>query len=782
MGKRRLIDLQWPAGGLDASAPYAKQQPYFAPRAQNVRPEGTLENRLRGGSRPGLGKAFYSELGSGAKVRMLEPLTYVSTSKWKLYQDDFDGTSLGGDWTAASWCDAAPGIAPDDFGNVATTNTHVGAVLDDMSQNSSSQYEIGIFVVPQAGEHYGSYEIYGRMNTTTPVVTTDGFLATLTMTDGAGTFSGNLKTYKAGVLQNTRTFTATASPLGYAPSGWFKVLVNGNNVTVTFLENTLLTSTDISADLGASANHRVGFGMNCTDAGGIMLTETFRLLYYTSAQEEASRELLCASANGTLYVEGFAALAAVSSNLTLATNHRIEAKDFLQKLYIADWGGPIIDTTVTVSGADAAITGVTTSLVNKYDFVVRLYTCTGPTAGVYAIDTVGTNTIKLTSSPGDGTCSARVERALKVYDPAAATLTVLAATSAKGEVPLGAKHLAIYRSRLCLAKDHVCYQSRVDDPQDWLYSDEDVEGAVATTATDSERGQIGDIITALIPVGDDYMVYGCQNSIYVQVGDVQLGGEIANVTREHGILENAWCLGPAGEVFYLSHLGLYMLPAGSGRAAPVAISKDRLPKELAGVNTEIYEVCMRWDTIDEGLHIYLTSKTESSARYHWWLDWGTKSFWPVAVPADFEPYSITTYRGWLVPQSSVILGCRDGYLRYYADGFETDETTDITSYLDFGPFYCGTQYNDGRVDELVGVMARDSGPVTWSVRVGEESQGAVINETNHATGTFSAGLNYRVHPRARGGAAVVRLTGTGGRRWAFERMGALLTVLGLQRK
>jgi len=50
----RVLDIQFPAGGLNKALAYQQQPPYTTISAMNVKPRETYEGRLRGGSRPGL--------------------------------------------------------------------------------------------------------------------------------------------------------------------------------------------------------------------------------------------------------------------------------------------------------------------------------------------------------------------------------------------------------------------------------------------------------------------------------------------------------------------------------------------------------------------------------------------------------------------------------------------------------------------------------------------------------------------------------------------------------
>lgn len=57
------LSLRFPVGGLSERYGYQDQPPYTSPRLENVRAADTLENRERGGSRPGLRRQFDTALG-----------------------------------------------------------------------------------------------------------------------------------------------------------------------------------------------------------------------------------------------------------------------------------------------------------------------------------------------------------------------------------------------------------------------------------------------------------------------------------------------------------------------------------------------------------------------------------------------------------------------------------------------------------------------------------------------------------------------------------------------
>lgn len=780
MVKKSLLNLQFPHAGLDRGSSYRDQPPYSAPDCCNVQSEESIEGRQRGGSRPGLGKSFDTRLGDTAnrKIRMLAPLTVVRNDGFTVWSDWFQGNDIGDVWGAASWVGYLPSLLPENIASASYTE-EVGAVHDGLDIDSSSVYELAIFIVPWDNAHHGSFRIYGRLNGTTPDVTTDGFEAELTMTGSEGHWTGKLTVYNA-ETPTEYIFTAGSSDLGYAPSGWFKVLISDTDNIKCFWNGNTLVNQDCT--FGGNAEHLFGFGMNCTVEDGFCLVDGYRVQYYTDDSNDRSRILTIASANGSLYEEGFIGnLDEVSTNLSLASDRRIDAAQRAQILYIADHGHPLIDTSASVSGTTLTADDISSSTVNAYDCVVEISNVTGATvAGVYTIASVGEGTLTLDSAPGDGNCKTRIERGLKKYDPSTQTLSLLLADTDKGMIPVGCPHICTYRDRLVLAQNHIVYYSRMSDFADWDYGQDPDDIGKAYISTSSEAGQIGDIITALIPFTDDYLIFGCKSSIWVQIGDLADGGSIENITNDTSVvMRGAWTVGPGGSVFFLGPDGIYYMAPGAS-PVPENISKKRLPRELRDINENTYQIAMAYDNRRNGIHIYLTPET-ATGRKHFFFSSTYNAFWPVALNADHDPTSImptTSFDG-----ASVLLGCRDGYVRNFNEMYETDDGTEISSYVDYGPFNLGSDYESGMLHDIIGVLGQNSGDVTWSVRLGDSSEEAADSTTNFTTGTWSAGRNNNVYVRGYGQSAVLRVSAKSGtmRKWAIERIAAIASKQGMAR-
>jgi len=772
--KRKQIRLDFPFGGLNRKASYQSQAPYTSPSALNVRLRESLEGRERGGSRPGLVASHSESLGS--EVRMLAPMQLALGDGFTNFSDSFSGLSLAEGWSQASWADDVPSILPSSIASVDTSIDAGEAILDALSIDTSESYAVEVYFVPWAGEWHGKYRLYLRLDDTTPDIETDGVVIELTQTGATGAYTATLTSYLAGVDTVVDTATATVD---VKPS-WLTATVSGTTVTV-YWQGTEIMSGTADAHTGV----RVGFGMECTEDGGLCLANTFRVQYYSTGSVPVTRSMLYASAGGDLWYESaYGHMTVIASDLTVRDDTLLLGVQSGQKLYIADYGD------VVATGTDGAVSGATldsdtyadwTTLgILPDDMVVVISNGTGATVdGTYTIASVAAGAVTLDDAPGDGTCSFRIERAPKVLDPATNTLSIMAATA--GQVPTGCPIIANYLNRTVFAgaetAPHVWYMSRVNDELDWDYAEEDEEAAVAGTS--STAGMPGDPITAWIVGSDDYSIIGCRNNLWRMRGDPASGGTLDAISHTIGIIgPKAWCLGPSGELIFLSLDGVYSLAPG-GDTFPEPLSRDTLPREFLNIDANQVNAQLEYDTHGRGVHIYLTTEP-SNTRVHWWMDLSYKSFWPVSLDADYEPTCTCVYQGSAIEDSGVILGCRDGTLRRYNDLAETDDGTAFDSYAMIGPIALASEGVSGRLMSIDATLDNYSGDVEWEVTCGNTAEAAVLAAASDS-GTWSAGLNATARPACSGQALTLTLTGESGRSWAMESVVAVRRDAGPRR-
>lgn len=789
MAKQALLDFLWPMAGLNRRFGYQTQPPYSAADALNVQPD-SQGWRQRGGSRQGLGPAFRPQL--GGPIRLLHTLEHIERSGYTFWADDFQTVSLGSVWSPASW--SAGTLTVNDGLCVAKTAGAVHAVVradHDPAIDDTNAYLVEMFLVPEGDRQNGTFHLYSRMDAGLDY-TANGMSASLTMVGDTGIVTGDLKVYSSSTLQATYPFTSYNTR--FAGAGWFTVKIEGEQVTVSFRDYTLL-SVDVTGD-SIGAGTRWGFGL--TPVAGDCSVDSVRCQYdKVGNNQEARRNKLVVSAGGKLYVEKYLGeLARVNTSRTLADDRVLSAATRTQKLYIADYSDPKAEYT---NGARASfnnrisspsIADWTTLGISAADDVLVIHSAgAGVTEGVYAIQSVLPNYLQTTTdiftAATPGSFSFRVIRGPKVYDPATDTLSIWTASSGKGAVPPGNPIITTWRDRVILAGDvsapQIIYASRQSDPNDFDYGATDSQRAWATPT--NLAGQIGEPITALIPHNDVCLLIGCKYSIWIMRGDISYGGQIDNITHQVGVVDkHAWCHTPNYVCVFLSFDGVYMIGEGCQGGPLESFSRERVPAELLNIDPELHHVSMAYDMLNRGIHLYVTRKDGGQMR-HWWLDWETRSIWPWQLTTDHEPLVCRSYNSFHADDSAVLLGSRDGQVRrYHRHQNQDDDGTAISSFVLLGPFNLGGgNYFEGLVADLFASLPGDMGRVRYELYVGQSHEEAYrryqINDHAYC-GTWKPGINPSVHPRIRSGAMFMKLIGLDARPWAVEEITARIRNVG----
>ncbi len=778
MGQRRRKNIQFPLGGLDRRGAYRSQAPYTTMDCLNVRPKASIAGRERGGSRPGLVLSHIDDLGS--EVRFLEPMILSLGDGFTAYSDTFSGTAIGDEWTQASWSSDVPAILPTALASIDTSVADAAVVRDALLIDTSEVYTVEMFIVPWNGEHHGNYQLFFRMNDATPDSTDEGVVIELIMTGSSGAYSGTAVSLVGGT---PTSYDLSSGSLGRAIPGWLTAQITSDTLVVYWNGVEILDQLLPTSHTGK----RIGFGLECTEAGGLCLANTFRAQYYSTGTVDSLRTKLIASSGGNLYQENlYGRMTQVSSDLSVRSDVSLSVDQAGQKLYIADYGE------LRVTGTDGAVTGTDlddvgddhdwdTFGISTYDDVVVISNGTGTVVnGTYKISSFTSGSITLASSAGTGNCSYRIERAPKIYDPAEDSLTQWTATD--GEVPTGCPIVANYLDRMVLAgaeiAPHVWYMARKGDSLDWDYSQSDSLRAVAGPASDP--GVPGEAITALVPHSNDYLIISCRNSLWRLRGDPAYGGSLDALSRTIGIIDkNAWCLGPNAELIFLSLGGLYVLPPDAN-ANPKPLSLGILPREFLNINPDTLTAQLEYDIQGHGVHIFLTSDS-SNSRYHWWFEWDRKTFWPSSYNSSHEPTATCQLQGATIEDDGIILGGRDGYLRRHSELSETDVDTTFVSRVLIGPVALSGDMAEGSILIMTANMAISSGDVTWSLRPSSTFEGTLA-EAESDTGIWVAGLSATSYPACRGQAYSMLLTGESGREWAVESITTVIKQAGRRRR
>ncbi len=785
MAKKRRLSIGFPLGGLDRSRSYRQQKPYTTVDCLNVVPYAQIEGRERGGSRPGM-------LRSIRNTGVLEPWRLMIDSSisfpgtFTASIDDFKGGVISPVWSKPSW--ATDAILPLDRDLAYTDDTLSDAAMvrdalpiDVTPGGELGSYIVDMFLVPHNGSYRGKYTIYVRMDNSSPDPTDEGVVCELVMEDDEGTFSGTVTSYTGGVPTAEAMLSGS---IGNSVPGTFTVKVTDDEVGCMFANRNLRTLAAVDSHSGL----RIGFGMETTVAGGRNLCDYLRVQYYSTESAAPLRSMVLCSADGRIFFEsrfGWLTESTVT-DLTLRDDVPLAATQSGQKIYVADYGD------LRALGDDGVISGSTLDSATYTDWstlgiitdddVVVISNGTGSvTDQTYEIDSVAAGAVTLTAPPGDGNCSFRIERGPKVWNPDTDFQTMDLMRATAGQVPTGCPLITNYLDRVVLAgaetAPYVWYMARVSDELDWDYSQTDSEAAVSGTS--SIAGTPGEAITALIPSSEDYLLIATRLSLLRMRGDPAFGGDLVTLSRAIGVVgKDAWCATPTGEIVFLSAGGVYVLPPG-GNASPIPLSDGRIPNELKDVNPIETTVSMEFDVERHGIYIFLTS-VNADGRLHFWLDWKTKTYWPMSFDADVEPTAICTGSGIKSEDVGVIIGSRDGFIRQFSKWADNDDGVLFSSYVDIGPIPLASEGNVGTLMSLSPVAAEASGNIACTVHPGLSAE-AAANAASVASGTFVAGVGPSVRLAGRGQVFRLKLTGTPGRKWSLESIDAEVRDSGRKR-
>lgn len=728
MAKSYGLNFPFPIKGFDEFWSNRSQPILTSPNLLNVRAHDSIEGRNRGGQRCGIQKIYNERLG-GEGNRTIRMLTKVSSNKAAstysgVDEDNFnraDSYSLGGGWSQMSGYDYGLRI----FGDVcvdAGVGRKAANVRKALSLDSDNPYTISIDIYPHllSGWVVCRKYLFARMDDDAPDPFDECTYVWMEITPPA-------VQYKIPIHGFIVSRMAGAEYSKTEFNAWFYEWESKITLTLAVSGNTVQALLGIKSlaqhTAPAQAGYRVGLGSYQMHILGGNTMDNWRVTGVEVEGELTARKTeLVVSAGANVYAErtpGFLTLLS-GEGATLSSNHPISAAELDGKLYIADYA--------TTERASPSV------------------------------------------SPGD--------YGPKVYDPSTGLITPWTADVGKGGVPVGCPLICAYRGRIVLAKDGDWYMSRVADADDWDYDQTDI--AAAQSGPASEAGQPGERITALVPFSDDYLILASRRRLRVLRGDPAEGGRLDVVSHDVGILaRKAWCYDPSGGIYFMADDGLYYYAVGG---QPKPLSQDQLPETLSGVNLEVYDVLLEYDLTQNGVFIFLTSRTTGSCR-HFFYDIATEGFFPDMYPDDQGPVAVFNYESDMKTYRKMILGGRDGYLRTFEEKATDDDGTAINSFVSFAPQRIAkSDLQEGIIQSVQATMAWGSKCVNYEIRVHDNHEYA-WRAVARVTGEWrGGGMLMPIRERIRGGSVSLYLyNNTTRETWATEKVVAYAKSAGRMR-
>ncbi len=372
--------------------------------------------------------------------------------------------------------------------------------------------------------------------------------------------------------------------------------------------------------------------------------------------------------------------------------------------------------------------------------------------------------------------------------------TVFAAlTATYGALPDFASLVCLYRGRVVLSGNkeypYQWYMSRQNHPFDFNYTSNDAQTAVA--GNNADAGELGDIVTALIPYKDDYLVFGCGSQIWFMAGDPAAGGSLNELDLTTGIYgAQSWCFDGGGNLYFWGTGGIYRTTIPG---KPENISRIHLPKLVKeeAVDSSTHRITMAYDSHQNGILITIT-KFADNTHSNYFYDLVTKGFFPESSHADCAIYSQLFYQGDAPDYRRLLVGCADGYVRYYDEDTESDIIADdtvtaIDAYCTWGPLKLAQN------DDYYGVLSAlevitaggasggtqsDSSNVGFRIFVADTAEGLIeklgANTDYRVAGTIVAPgrpKGAKIRKRFRGMFLGIRLwNSTAAQTWAVNKI------------
>jgi hypothetical protein len=362
----------------------------------------------------------------------------------------------------------------------------------------------------------------------------------------------------------------------------------------------------------------------------------------------------------------------------------------------------------------------------------------------------------------------------RVVDPVTAISSPWVAS--RGVLPTGGQYICTYRGRVVLAVGTVWYMSRAGDPLDYQYGTAPLSTS-AYNGNDATFGGPADVITSLIPFGDDYLLFGCAQSIWRMDGDPGYQGLLTCLTRKTGILgPRSYCFDEKGNLYFLGGGGgLFVLAQGS--TEPTNISAESMTAYFDRQDFAGNLVIMGYDAFRREVRIYVTAADGITNNVHAVYRPSDNSFWLDTIPLSHGPWAVVDGVGMKFFNRSVLLGGADGYLRQPDPRANSDDGSAIDAWVEIGPFEMTDGQEESMVTELSAFIGAGSELLTWYWFTARSAEEVAAQDFPAAVATGTWGgpdqiqFQQPVGLRQTGGAHKLRIrSNTASGTWSLERI------------
>jgi hypothetical protein len=262
-------------------------------------------------------------------------------------------------------------------------------------------------------------------------------------------------------------------------------------------------------------------------------------------------------------------------------------------------------------------------------------------------------------------------------------------TASAGSAPTGCTIAVNYRGRLILSGSDTdpqnFFASKLGDPTNWDYSGTTPDAAYA--GNDSKSGLVGAPIHALIPISDDLLVIGLEQSMWKMEGDISAGGSLVCISDFAGISSaTAWTKAPDGSIYFVGPRGFFKMDAAA--SGVTEISELAYPQFFQSINRATNFINVMYDADIYAVRIFVTPAVQSvTATTSMVYDLRAGGFWPqdFAGQLNAGPLSCVWWDGYDSGTRYPVLGGYDGVLYGFNSTNRTDNGGAINAYVVLGP-------------------------------------------------------------------------------------------------
>ncbi len=185
--------------------------------------------------------------------------------------------------------------------------------------------------------------------------------------------------------------------------------------------------------------------------------------------------------------------------------------------------------------------------------------------------------------------------------------------------------------------ENVWFGSKIDDPDVWVADATPTNGeAIAGNVAGTTIGPAGDEIIAIIPLGEQSLLFAGKRSLTYLTGDPSVdpaNTRLAVLSNTIGIVgPKAWCEGPEKSVYMLGQDGLYRLrPNDFSVDRANLVSLNKLDSWFNQLRFDLLDPVLHYDVERRGVWIFLTRTDGPANSTHLFYSEQTDGFFPIKL-------------------------------------------------------------------------------------------------------------------------------------------------------